>query len=225
MDRFSRIAKDAKDGPRKHAPVRAQADAAAETERPDQHPASVIRRVKNAQVPLTSADVLNLHRVVGNRAVQRLLAARTQPHPLPGVSTLSSAASRQSPGVAGAVQRAPGDDIQAFKDAGHRAIIPAGIHQGQQDKHIASSANYKNAVKGGVHKSVLTVDAATLLANFHAGQYTVLAYKANSIVVNFGATIGNILNEADGTLIAASQYGSLRWNSSGVHIFPLQWNP
>ena len=113
------------------------------------------------------------------------------------------------------------------KITGGRATISADIHKGQQDKHIASSSNYKNAVKGsndnpGVYKSVLTADAQALLDKFHREECDVLSAANNRVVVDFKEAIGDVLNPLDGSvIIAATTVGSIRYGKNGAHIFPI----
>lgn len=156
---------------------------------------------------LTSQSILSLQRTYGNQFVQRLM----QPE-------LTAAES---------VQRAAADDVVISGVKFDRNVIPKAIHQGQQDKHIKTSNNYKNAVKAGTHKSAMTVDPAALLASFHTDSFKVLAYDAvrKSAVVDFDSDIGEVIDQATGTVLNTTKYGSIRHGGGGVHIIPINYTP
>lgn len=152
---------------------------------------------------LTNGVLSALQRTAGNRSVQRLLLRRSTTTPLM------------------VVQRGQDEDVAGFD----RTVVPTTVHTGQQDKHIKTSKNYINAVKSQkVHKSALLVDAADLIGRFHKGEFTVLAFGTgrNSVLVNFEHDIGEVIEEATGTVLNTTQYGSIRYGASGgVHIIPL----
>lgn len=104
-----------------------------------------------------------------------------------------------------------------------RTIVSTNIHQGQQDKHIETSNNYRNLANNGTHKSRLTADAQSLLNRFHAGEFTVLSYMEarKSVMVEFGEPIGDVLNPNTGDVtVAGSTKGAIRFGNKGAHIFP-----
>jgi hypothetical protein len=157
---------------------------------------------------LTPNTLLALQRVYGNQAVQRLFAPQRTP--------------------ADTIQRRVDQDVLVAGVKFDRSIIPATIHKGQQDKHIKTSSNYKNAVKStGTHKSAMTADPTDLLTRFHAGEFTVLAYDGTrkSAVVDFETDVGEVIEETSGTVLNTTRYGSVRHGGGGVHIIPINYTP
>jgi hypothetical protein len=157
---------------------------------------------------ITPDTILALQRVYGNQAVQRLIAPQRA--------------------AAQTIQRRVDADVVISGVKFDRSVIPTSIHKGQQDKHIKTSSNYKNAVKStGTYKSAMTADPTDLLTRFHAGEFTVLAYDATrkSAVVDFETDIGEVIEESTGNVLNTTRYGSVRHGGGGVHIIPINYTP
>jgi RHS repeat-associated protein len=92
--------------------------------------------------------------------------------------------------------------------------ISRSINQGKQGKHLVGHNNY---VAG---KSVLTVDAQTLLNNVHSRNVTSMqGIDAVKTRVNFGKTIGNYVNPQTGVATPTTN-GIVINSKTGVHIVP-----
>jgi hypothetical protein len=71
-------------------------------------------------------------------------------------------------------------------------------------------------------KSILTVDAQTLLHGITAGKYPILRKNQNNIVVDFGENIGMFFQNR--IPIGETRFGVVHYGSNGVHIVPANPN-
>jgi len=92
------------------------------------------------------------------------------------------------------------------------------VSQGQQDKHIQGTNNYRQSVINGVNRSILSEDAQRLLDN-HAGTGTPIG--GNKEWVDFGQPIGKFYDYNTGIYLDTTK-GMIHYNSSGggAHIVP-----
>lgn len=105
-----------------------------------------------------------------------------------------------------------------FAGAGGRGRggVSRSIHAGKQGKHIEGHNNYKPG------KSVLEVDAQSLLDDFHEGNFqSSRVINETKTSVNFGKPIGNYVKDGVST---PTSVGTVINSKTGVHIVPANPN-
>nr|WP_241597633.1 polymorphic toxin type 50 domain-containing protein [Rosenbergiella epipactidis] len=108
----------------------------------------------------------------------------------------------------------------AAKGSGSASKIT--INQGQQNKHIPGSNEYKIATDAGLNKSVLTVQPETLLPKLGTGQQvgkTSIGAPGSKERINYGEIIGNYIDPQTGVSTPTTN-GIVHYGKNGVHIVP-----
>ena len=91
------------------------------------------------------------------------------------------------------------------------------VNQGQQDKHIPGTNNYKQSIESGVNRSILNEDPQRLLDEY-AGTGTSIGQ--NKEWVDFEKNIGQFYDINTGTYVDTAK-GIIHYNSNGgAHIVP-----
>ena len=91
------------------------------------------------------------------------------------------------------------------------------VNQGQQDKHIPGTNNYKQSVANGQHRSILTEDPQKLLDDFAGTGEKIGTTKER---IDFGKIIGQYYDNVTGTYIDTTR-GIIHYDSKGTaHIVP-----
>jgi len=93
----------------------------------------------------------------------------------------------------------------------HNCNFPSKINIGHQAKHIIG----KGYIEG---RSILSVDANSLLGGLNKGQFKVLRINQNNAVVDFGKTIGTYINKSGKA--ASTRFGTVHFGKKGSHIVP-----
>lgn len=102
--------------------------------------------------------------------------------------------------------------ISASKVLVHNCNFSSKINLGQQAKHIIG----KSYIEG---RSILNIDAQTLLDGLNSGKYNVIrTYSPNKSLVDFGRNIGTYFE--NGVEIGPSRFGVVVSGKNGVHIYP-----
>ena len=107
------------------------------------------------------------------------------------------------------------------RGGGHGRANPNNVQiaQGHQDKHIPGTNNYKQSVASGANRSILTVDAQSLLDEFAGTGYKIPGAE-NKERVNFGKVIGQYFDDTAGKFVDTTN-GIIHYNQKGgAHIVP-----
>ncbi|MEK9495582.1 polymorphic toxin type 50 domain-containing protein [Photorhabdus sp. P32] len=96
------------------------------------------------------------------------------------------------------------------------------INQGQQNKHIPGTNEYKIASDAGLNKSIITVPPQTLLQKIGSGQQIgniPIGTPGSKERINYGHVIGNYIDPQTGVSMPTTN-GIVHYSKSGVHIVP-----
>ncbi|MER5128976.1 VENN motif pre-toxin domain-containing protein, partial [Serratia marcescens] len=126
--------------------------------------------------------------------------------------------------IAGVALSALGGVSKVGKGSGGSANSTAklSINQGQQNKHVPGTNEYKIASEAGLNKSVLTVKPDSLLSKLGTGQQvgsTVIGVPGSKERINYGKVIGNYIDPQTGVSTPTTN-GIVHYGKNGVHIVP-----
>lgn len=126
--------------------------------------------------------------------------------------------------IAGVALSALGGMSKAGKDSGSSASSTAkpSINQGQQNKHVPVTNEYKIASEAGLNKSVLTVQPDSLLSKLGTGQQVgnmSIGTPGSKERINYGKVIGNYIDPQTGVSTPTTN-GIVHYGRNGVHIVP-----
>ncbi|HHK5725460.1 TPA: hemagglutinin repeat-containing protein [Serratia marcescens] len=126
--------------------------------------------------------------------------------------------------IAGVALSALGGVSKTGKGSGGSANSTAkhSINQGQQNKHVPGTNEYKIASEAGLNKSVLTVKPDSLLSKLGTGQQvgsTVIGTPGSKERINYGKVIGNYIDPQTGVSTPTTN-GIVHYGKNGVHIVP-----
>ncbi|MDU6434742.1 MAG: polymorphic toxin type 50 domain-containing protein, partial [Pantoea sp.] len=105
--------------------------------------------------------------------------------------------------IAGVALSALGGVSKAGKGSGTSAssVAKPSINQGQQNKHVPGTNEYKIASEAGLNKSVLTVQSDSLLSKLGTGQQVgnaAIGTPGSKERINYGKVIGNYIDPQTG---------------------------
>jgi filamentous hemagglutinin len=126
--------------------------------------------------------------------------------------------------IAGVALSALGGVSMAGKGSGSSANSTAkpSINQGQQNKHVPGTNEYKIASEARLNKSVLTVKPDSLLPKLGTGQQvgnTAIGIPGSKERINYGKVIGNYIDPQTGVSTPTTN-GIVHYGKNGVHIVP-----
>ena len=96
------------------------------------------------------------------------------------------------------------------------------INQGQQNKHVPGTNEYKIASEAGLNKSIITVQPDTLLSKLGTGQQVgkiAIGMPGSKERINYGKVIGNYIDPQTGVSTPTTN-GIIHYGKNGVHIVP-----
>ncbi|RTY52569.1 transposase [Pantoea sp. YU22] len=96
------------------------------------------------------------------------------------------------------------------------------MNQGQQNKHVPGTNEYKIASEAGLNKSVLTVQPDSLLSKLGTGQQVgnaAIGTPGSKERINYGKVIGNYIDPQTGVSTPTTN-GIVHYGKNGVHIVP-----
>ncbi|WP_437342018.1 polymorphic toxin type 50 domain-containing protein [Ewingella docleensis] len=96
------------------------------------------------------------------------------------------------------------------------------INQGQQNKHIPGTNEYKIASDAGLNKSTITVSSEVLLQKVGSGQQVgnvAIGIPGSKERINYGQVIGNYIDPQTG-ISTPTTNGIVHYGKNGVHIVP-----
>ena len=105
---------------------------------------------------------------------------------------------------------------------GSTSTAKPSINQGQQNKHVPGTNEYKIASEAGLNKSVLTVQPDSLLSKLGTGQQVgnmAIGTPGSKERINYGKVIGSYIDPQTGVSMPTTN-GIVHYGKNGVHIVP-----
>jgi hypothetical protein len=131
-----------------------------------------------------------------------------------GQSTIMLAESRAVKGSARAISK------QTVNNNTRRIRLK--VSPGKQNGHILGTNKYNLNLSQGVHKSILTEDAQTLLDEFVNGKCKIIDVDVTrkSIKVDFGKEIGRLIDRDTGADLGPTNFRAIKYGKK-PHIVPV----
>ncbi|MEL4013208.1 hemagglutinin repeat-containing protein [Dryocola clanedunensis] len=106
---------------------------------------------------------------------------------------------------------------------GGKAVKPATINKGQQNKHIVGTNEYKTAAaSSGSQRSIITVEPQSLLPQLGTGQQVgkiEVGLAGSKERIDFGKVIGTFVDKDTGLSLPTTK-GIVHYGKDGAHIVP-----